>query len=93
MSDWSDGAGAAIGDFGAWAGARLGNAIDVYVDRTVRKPTEVVDPSVQYGIDANGRVYRAGQLSTPATAITSNPMMLMALAAGVVAVILLVRRG
>jgi hypothetical protein len=47
----------------AWLSARLGNAIDVIVDRTLSRPQLGSDPSQAYGIDANGNVYQLGQMN------------------------------
>jgi hypothetical protein len=48
-------------DLGAWGLARLGHAIDVSVDRVIRDPQQIYDPSQAYGMDANGNLYTMGQ--------------------------------
>jgi hypothetical protein len=45
----------------AWLGARVGNAIDVWVDRTLNRPQFTNDPSQAYGVDGNGNLYQLGQ--------------------------------
>lgn len=47
-------------DAGAWLSSRLGNAIDILVDREINRPQEIVN-SESYGIDVYGNVYRNGQ--------------------------------
>lgn len=71
-------------DFGAWTLSRLGNAIDVYVDRTINNPQIVRDASQAYGVDANGNLYDLGQprgvATTPiraTTALASNQNLLL----------------
>lgn len=55
---------------GAWLSARLGNAIDAYVDRQLQSQA-VIQPSTGFGIDANGQLYKLGQ---PVTASTVTPV-------------------
>lgn len=45
----------------AWFAARLGNAIDVSVDRVIAKPQMVYDAGQAYGVDENGNLYQLGQ--------------------------------
>lgn len=45
----------------AWFLARLGNAVDAWVDREVRGPQRYYDPSQAYGMDGNGNIYTLGQ--------------------------------
>jgi hypothetical protein len=93
MSDWADGAGGATQaqDAGAWVLSKLGYAIDVYVDRTLRRPAEVVDPSVQFGMDAYGNVYQAGKLDTrSASSAGISPLLLLA---GVAVVVLMLNKA
>lgn len=51
------------GQWSAWALARVGNAIDAYVDRTVLGPQYINGGSQQYGMDQYGQVYPLGQAS------------------------------
>lgn len=48
----------------AWTAARLGNAIDVFVDRVAYGPLVLQDPSQAYGMDANGATFKLGQTSS-----------------------------
>lgn len=45
----------------SWTMARLGNAIDVAVDRALNKPPTLVDSGQAYGVDQNGNIYQLGQ--------------------------------
>lgn len=52
----------------SWLMARVGNAIDVSVDRVLNKPQYMTDPSQAYGVDAYGNMYRLGQMNGQVTA-------------------------
>ncbi|MGZ3319676.1 MAG: hypothetical protein ACXU9C_01705 [Xanthobacteraceae bacterium] len=54
----------------SWALARLGNVIDVYVDRNLNAP-QVIQPTTGYGIGPDGQVYQVGQ---PTTVQTVSPV-------------------
>lgn len=58
-------------DTGTWALARLGYAIDAYVDRQLNNPQIITDHSAAYGMDSNGNLYKVGQ---PTTVQTVSPM-------------------
>lgn len=45
----------------AWVMARLGNAIDVGVDRALNRQPTMVDPGQAYGVDQNGNIYQLGK--------------------------------
>jgi hypothetical protein len=45
----------------SWIQARLGQAIDVGIDRVVNKPQVVYDSSQAYGVDERGNLYMLGQ--------------------------------
>lgn len=45
----------------AWGLARLGFAIDTYVDRQINSPQVLQDHSAAYGMDQNGNLYKVGQ--------------------------------
>ena len=67
-----------LSGIGAWLGARTGNAIDALIDREVRKPPSIIDPSQAYGIDEFGNLYQRGQLAATASAprtLPSNTIM------------------
>jgi hypothetical protein len=76
----------------AWLSARVGNAIDVLVDRVLARPQLGSDPSQAYGVDGNGNIYQLGQVNgqvvaqvnngKPATA--NSNLLLIALVVGVV---------
>jgi hypothetical protein len=51
----------------AWGLARLGNAIDVYVDRQLGAQSQTVMGQTGYGIDASGNLYQLGQTASGAT--------------------------
>lgn len=66
MSDYSEPPDAPTNsgsNLGAWAQSVLGNAIGVYVDRTIKQPQTIQDPSKGVGI-ADGRMYALGQPGT-----------------------------
>jgi uncharacterized protein (DUF2141 family) len=44
----------------SWALARLGNIIDVYVDRNLKTP-QVIQPTTGYGMTQDGQLYQIGQ--------------------------------
>lgn len=48
----------------AWLSARLGNAIDAWVDRTLNRPQLGYDPAQAYGMDSNGNLYQLGQTNS-----------------------------
>jgi hypothetical protein len=48
---------------GAWFLSRLGNAIDVYVDRQLNSP-QVLQNGSGYGVDQNGNLYQVGKPTT-----------------------------
>lgn len=45
----------------SWLMARVGNAIDIGVDRVLQRPQFGSDPAQAYGVDQNGRIYQLGQ--------------------------------
>lgn len=77
-------------DTGTWALARLGFAIDTYVDRQLNAPQQIYDASQAYGIDSNGQMYKVGQPTTvqtvqPVTGRAGSSMLLVVLAIAFVA--------
>lgn len=56
------------GGWDAWAQALTGQAINVAVDRVLHRPQYGSDAAVQYGMDANGRLYQLGQPNAQVTA-------------------------
>lgn len=56
----------------AWIKARVGNAIDVLVDRTLNRPQYTNDPAQAYGVDANGNLYMLGQRNGQVVATVNN---------------------
>ena len=56
------------GGWDAWAQAITGNAINAAVDRVMHRPQYMSDPSIQYGMDANGNLYQLGQPNGQVTA-------------------------
>lgn len=60
-------------DTSAWFMARLGNALDAYVDRNIYGNGQfAVDAGQQYGVDANGNVYQLGKTNQQLTAVVAN---------------------
>jgi hypothetical protein len=57
-------------DVGTWGMARLGYAIDTYVDRQINTP-QVMSNGAAYGMDSNGNLYKVGQ---PTTVQTVSPV-------------------
>lgn len=55
---------------GAWVLSKLGQAIDVYVDRQLNTP-QVIQQNSGYGVDQNGNLYQIGQ---PTTVQTVSPV-------------------
>ena len=75
----------------AWLSARLGNAIDAWVDRTLARPQIGSDPSQAYGIDANGNIYQLGQTNmqiaaqvNSTKAANSNSMLMLVMVVGLI---------
>jgi hypothetical protein len=56
------------GGIDAWLGARLGYAVDAWVDRELRVPQRMYDPAQAYGVDPNGNIYTLGQTNSQVTA-------------------------
>lgn len=65
----------------AWLSARLGNAIDVSIDRVINKPQMVYDAGQAYGVDSNGNLYQLGQqngqLARPGVGVGVNKTLLV----------------
>lgn len=71
----------------AWALSRIGNAVDVIVDRTLNRPQTFSDAGRSYGVDANGNLYQLGgynQQQLPSQQVITtggllnNPMVIIA---------------
>lgn len=77
----------------AWLSARLGNAIDAWVDRTINRPQLGYDPAQAYGMDSNGNLYQLGQTNGQVIAQVNNGkaggnnMLLLVLLVGVVVMV------
>lgn len=52
----------------AWSQAVVGTAIGAIVDRVVQRPQLGVDPSQQYGVDDQGRIYQLGKTNAQISA-------------------------
>lgn len=67
----------------AWGLARLGFAIDSYVDRQINSPQVLADHSAAYGMDSDGNLFKVGQptnvqtMTPVAGASKITPMMLL----------------
>lgn len=76
----------------AWLSARVGNAIDALVDRTLARPQMGSDAAQAYGVDQNGNLYSLGQrnaqvvaqVQTRTAGQTVSPLMLMLIIGAVV---------
>lgn len=70
----------------AWTMARLGNAIDSYVDRQLNSP-QMMTGQTGYGIDQYGALYPLGQPATQqqVAAVQARPnyMLLLLIAGGI----------
>ncbi|MTV36278.1 hypothetical protein [Duganella radicis] len=77
----------------AWLNARLGNAIDVWVDRTLNRPQLGYDPAQAYGMDANGNLYQLGQTNSQVVAQVNstkggnNNLLLLVLIVGAIVMV------
>jgi hypothetical protein len=57
----------------AWTMARLGNALDVLVDRELNSPQRMT-ANTGYGIDEYGNVYQLGQTGMPYAPTAPKPI-------------------
>ena len=75
-----------------WLAARLGNAIDVSVDRVINTPQVVYDASQAYGVDGNGQIYQLGKTNQQAVkgpvVGAANPQMLLMI---IIAIVMLAK--
>lgn len=78
-------------DVGAWALSRVGNALDALVDREIRRPLTVSDPSQAYGIDEFGRYYQRGQNGAPGMTARTMPGNTVLLGIGIILFVLLAK--